>query len=55
VSVDRKGRTLVGGVFATPGSSRLFLRRYLPDGTPDRSFGKRGRLATLPVAAERAR
>ncbi|HEU5106809.1 MAG TPA: hypothetical protein VFU11_13340 [Solirubrobacterales bacterium] len=55
VGVRGQGRILVGGVFATPGSSRLFLRRYLADGTPDRSFGKRGRVATLPVAAERAR
>lgn len=55
VRVDGKGRILVGGVLATPGSSRLFLRRYLADGTPDSSFGDRGRLTTLPVSAERAR
>lgn len=55
VKVLAGGEVLVGGLFTSPGSSRFFLRRYLSDGTPDRSFGDRGRLTTLPVAAERAR
>jgi uncharacterized delta-60 repeat protein len=48
-----KGRVLVGGLVGDPSSSRFFLRRYLADGTPDRSFGRRGRVATLPVAVPR--
>jgi uncharacterized delta-60 repeat protein len=50
-----KGKVLVGGLVTGPKSSRFFLRRYLADGTPDRSFGKGGRLTTVPVLAERAR
>jgi len=45
-----QGRVLVGGLVGDPSSSRFFLRRYLADGTPDRSFGRRGRVTTLPVA-----
>jgi len=45
-----RGKVLVGGLVGGPSSSRFFLRRYLTDGTPDKSFGKRGRMATLPVA-----
>ena len=45
-----KGRILVGGLVGGPGSTRFFLRRYLADGKPDPSFGKRGRVTTLPVA-----
>jgi uncharacterized delta-60 repeat protein len=45
-----KGRVLVGGLVGDPSSSRFFLRRYLADGTPDRSFGRRGRVTTLPIA-----
>jgi uncharacterized delta-60 repeat protein len=51
----RQGKVLVGGIVTREGSSRFFLRRYLADGSPDRTFGHRGRLATLPLAAERAR
>jgi uncharacterized delta-60 repeat protein len=45
-----KERVLVGGLVGDPSSSRFFLRRYLADGTPDRSFGRRGRVTTLPIA-----
>jgi uncharacterized delta-60 repeat protein len=45
-----QGRVLVGGLVGGPSSSRFFLRRYLADGTPDRSFGRRGRVTTLPIA-----
>jgi len=50
-----QGTILVGGLLTGPQSSRFFLRRYLADGTPDRSFGKGGRLTTVPVLAERRR
>jgi uncharacterized delta-60 repeat protein len=49
------GKVLVGGIVAGPSSSRLFLRRFEADGSPDKSFGRDGRLTTLPEAAERAR
>jgi uncharacterized delta-60 repeat protein len=49
------GKVLVGGIVAGPGSSRFFLRRFEANGLPDESFGRKGRLTTLPVAAERAR
>ncbi|HEX2265013.1 MAG TPA: hypothetical protein VHH14_01895 [Solirubrobacterales bacterium] len=55
VVVRPKGKVLVGGLVTGPRSSRFFLRRYLVDGSPDRSFGKGGRLTTVPVLAERAR
>lgn len=55
LSLREQGKILVGGLVAGPGSSRFFLRRFLADGTPDRSFGNRGRLTTLPLAADRAR
>jgi uncharacterized delta-60 repeat protein len=45
-----KGKVLVGGLVGDPASTRFFLRRYNSDGTPDRSFGRRGRVSTLPVA-----
>jgi uncharacterized delta-60 repeat protein len=47
-----KRRVLVGGLVGDPSTSRFFLRRYLADGTPDRSFGRRGRVTTLPVAVQ---
>jgi uncharacterized delta-60 repeat protein len=50
-----KRKILVGGLAGGPGWSRFFLRRYLADGKPDKSFGVRGRVATQPVVAERAR
>ena len=50
-----KGKVLVGGIVAGANSSRFFLRRFEADGLPDESFGRKGRLTTLPVAAERAR
>lgn len=50
-----QGKVLVGGLAGGSGVSRFFLRRYLADGTPDKTFGVRGRVATQPVAAERAR
>lgn len=46
---------LVGGLLVSGGSPRFFLRRYLADGAADRSFGAGGRVATLPLGAERAR
>jgi uncharacterized delta-60 repeat protein len=49
------GKVLVGGIVSGPSSSRLFLRRFEADGSPDKSFGRDGRLTTLPEAAERAR
>ncbi|HEX5593400.1 MAG TPA: delta-60 repeat domain-containing protein [Solirubrobacterales bacterium] len=45
-----KGKVLVGGLVGGPSSTRFFLRRYDRDGTPDRSFGRRGRVTTLPIA-----
>jgi uncharacterized delta-60 repeat protein len=45
-----KGRILVGGLVGDSSSTRFFLRRYLASGRPDRSFGRRGRVTTLPVA-----
>lgn len=56
VALRPKGKILVGGVAGgSAGAGDFFLRRYLADGRPDRSFGARGRAATQPVAAERAR
>jgi uncharacterized delta-60 repeat protein len=55
LAVLSQGRILVGGLVTGPGSSRFFLRRYLADGTPDRTFGDRGRVTTVPALAERAR
>lgn len=54
VAVRPKGKVLVGGLVGGPSGSRFFLRRYLADGTPDNSFGKRGRVTTLPVAVQGA-
>jgi uncharacterized delta-60 repeat protein len=50
VALRPKGRFLVGGLVGGPSSTRFFLRRYLADGKPDKSFGRRGRVTTLPVA-----
>jgi uncharacterized delta-60 repeat protein len=50
LAAQAKGKVLVGGLLGGPGSSRFFLRRYLADGRPDKSFGNRGRVTTLPVA-----
>jgi uncharacterized delta-60 repeat protein len=55
VAARPKGKVLVGGLLTGPQSSRFFLRRYLADGTPDKSFGQGGRLTTVPVLGERAR
>jgi uncharacterized delta-60 repeat protein len=49
------GKVLVGGIVEGQSSSRLFLRRFEANGLPDRSFGRNGRLTTLPEAAERVR
>jgi uncharacterized delta-60 repeat protein len=54
VAAQPKGKVLVGGLVGGPSGSRFFLRRYLADGTPDNSFGRRGRVTTLPVAAQGA-
>jgi len=50
-----RGEVLVGGLVGGSAPSRFFLRRYLADGKPDKSFGVRGRVTTQPVAAERSR
>jgi uncharacterized delta-60 repeat protein len=50
-----RGRVLVGGLVGGPSSQRFFLRRYRADGAPDPSFGERGRVTTLPAAADRPR
>lgn len=55
LSLRERGRILVGGIVTGPNSSRLFLRRFLADGRPDRTFGREGRLTTLPFRADRAR
>ncbi len=52
VAARPKGKILVGGLVGGPSGSRFFLRRYLADGTPDNSFGKRGRVTTLPVGVQ---
>jgi uncharacterized delta-60 repeat protein len=49
VAARPQGKILVGGLVGGPSGSRFFLRRYLADGTPDNSFGRRGRVTTLPV------
>ena len=49
VAARPQGKILVGGLVGGPSWSRFFLRRYLADGAPDTSFGKRGRVTTLPV------
>jgi uncharacterized delta-60 repeat protein len=50
VVVDAKGRVVVGGTASrgAPGAedTDLFLARYLPDGSPDPSFGTAGVLLT---------
>lgn len=55
LSLREQGKILVGGIVTGPRSSRFFLRRFLADGSPDRSFGRNGRLTTLPLRADRAR
>lgn len=43
IAVQRDGRILVTGFFENPaGSHRAFLRRYMPNGTPDPRFGTNG-------------
>jgi uncharacterized delta-60 repeat protein len=51
VAARPEDKVLVAGLLTNPGSSRFFLRRYLGDGSPDPSFGDRGRLTTLPLVA----
>ncbi len=51
VAGGAQGRVLVGGLLTGPGSSQFFLRRYLADGSPDLTFGDRGRVTTLPLVA----
>jgi uncharacterized delta-60 repeat protein len=41
VAIDSQGRIVVGG-----GEARFELARYMPDGTLDRSFGRRGKVRT---------
>ncbi|HWT90446.1 MAG TPA: hypothetical protein VN179_04970 [Solirubrobacterales bacterium] len=55
VAARPKGKVLVGGLVTGPRSSRFFLRRYLANGKPDRTFGKGGRLTTVSLIAERRR
>jgi uncharacterized delta-60 repeat protein len=40
MTVDSRGRILVAGTVYPPSS--VFVSRYLPDGSPDRSFGQAG-------------
>jgi uncharacterized delta-60 repeat protein len=49
----REERILVGGLLTVDGKTRLFLRRYLADGSPDRIFGIDGEVTTLPLRAAR--
>lgn len=46
-------RLLVGGLLSVGRHTLFFLRSYLFDGTPDGSFGTRGRVTTLPLRAAR--
>jgi len=46
---------LVGGLLSGPGRTRFFLRRYLPSGKPDGTFGDAGRVTTLPLRVARQR
>jgi uncharacterized delta-60 repeat protein len=49
VATDALGRIYVAGMrseIGVFGRGRLFLRRFLRDGRPDRSYGRRGRAAT---------
>jgi uncharacterized delta-60 repeat protein len=48
-----RGRILVGGLVSGRSTTRLFLRRFLADGKPDRTFGfgTYGWVATLPLMA----
>lgn len=53
LALQGQGKILVGGRVGEFGyEGGIFLRRYLADGTPDNSFGQRGRVTTLPVAAQ---
>ncbi len=47
------GQILVGGLLTSGKKTRLFLRRYLPDGTLDQTFGLDGGVTTLPLRAAR--
>lgn len=53
VTVDGSGRVLLTGNDVSDGSSRVFVRRLLPSGAPDASYGSGGRvqLAEVPGAA----
>jgi uncharacterized delta-60 repeat protein len=46
-------RVLVGGLLTVGKRTLFFLRRYLSDGSPDGTFGTRGRVTTLPLRAAR--
>jgi uncharacterized delta-60 repeat protein len=48
-------RILVGGLLVGGGGTRFFLRRYLPSGKPDGTFGDAGRVTTLPLRVARGR
>jgi len=51
MALRSQGKILVGGLVGGPSGRRFFLRRYLADGTPDKTFGRRGRVTTLPSGA----
>jgi uncharacterized delta-60 repeat protein len=42
------GKILVGGSVAGPRKFAFFLKRFLPDGTPDREFGRDGTVTVRP-------
>lgn len=48
-------KILVGGLLAAGGKARILLRRYLPDGSPDGTFGVGGKVTTLPLRVARRR
>ncbi|HEY6729835.1 MAG TPA: hypothetical protein VI039_02300 [Solirubrobacterales bacterium] len=55
LAVGPQGEVLVGGLLTGSNSNRFFLRRYLADGKPDGTFGREGRVTTLPAAVKPAR
>ncbi|HEX6924359.1 MAG TPA: Calx-beta domain-containing protein [Longimicrobiaceae bacterium] len=54
VTVQPDGRILVVGFQVVGGQKTLVMERYLPDGTPDASFGSGGRVTDDALSAGRA-
>lgn len=50
-ALQNDGRTIAAGQYFNASSTHSFIVRYLPDGTPDPSFGVQGRVTT-PVGWE---